>query len=149
MKHLNFSLTAVVVALLSAGVSVFCYSQLSNRQQTIVVEQKSPIQFTSERSAGPADFTYAAEVSAKLREAGIGTQVFVEKKKTKAKLDYANKLSIPYVIFLGEDEVATGNLTLKDMRTGEQMQAPVDGIIARVKENPGTAADEKMIVCGD
>lgn len=63
MKHLNFSLTAVVVALLSAGVSVFCYSQLSNRQQTIVVEQKSPIQFTSERSAGPADFTYAAEVS--------------------------------------------------------------------------------------
>lgn len=95
------------------------------------------------------DMTYAAEVSAKLREAGIGTQVFVEKKKTKAKLDYANKLSIPYVIFLGEDEVATGNLTLKDMRTGEQMQAPVDGIIARVKENPGTAADEKMIVCGD
>lgn len=93
------------------------------------------------------DMTYAAEVSAKLREAGIGTQVFVEKKKTKAKLDYANKLSIPYVIFLGEDEVATGNLTLKDMRTGEQMQAPVDGIIARVKENLGTAADEKMIVC--
>ena len=62
MKHLNFSLTAVVVALFSAGVSVFCYTQLS-QPKTILVESQSPIQFTSDRNSGATDFTYAAEVS--------------------------------------------------------------------------------------
>lgn len=92
------------------------------------------------------DMTYAAEVSAKLRLAGIGTQVYVEKKKTKAKLDYANKLSIPYVVFLGEDEVSSGNLTVKDMRTGEQLQAPVEDIITHISSNLNSGKDEKMII---
>lgn len=63
MKHLNFSLAAAAVALVSAGVSVFCYTKLSRPQQTIVVEQKNPVRFTAERNGGPADFTYAAETS--------------------------------------------------------------------------------------
>ncbi|MBO4805815.1 MAG: Do family serine endopeptidase [Paludibacteraceae bacterium] len=63
MKHLNFSLTAVVVALISAGVSIFCYTKLNQPQKTIWVEQKNPIQFTSDRNNGMTDFTYAAEVS--------------------------------------------------------------------------------------
>ena len=92
------------------------------------------------------DMTYAAEVSAKLRLAGIGTQVYVEKKKTKAKLDYANKLSIPFVVFLGEDEVNSGNLTVKDMRSGEQLQAPVEDIIAHISSNLNSGSDEKLIL---
>lgn len=63
MKHLNFSLAAAAVALVSAGVSIFCYSKVNQPQQTIYVEQKSPVQFTTERSGGMVDFTYAAEVS--------------------------------------------------------------------------------------
>ena len=92
------------------------------------------------------DMTYAAEVSAKLRLAGIGTQVYVEKKKTKAKLDYANKLSIPFVVFLGEDEVNSGKLTVKDMRSGEQLQAPVEDIIAHISSNLNSGSDEKLIL---
>lgn len=92
------------------------------------------------------DMTYAAELSAKLREAGIGTQVYMEKKKTKAKLDYANKLSIPYVIFLGEDEISTGRLTLKDMRTGEQIQATLTEVTDYIPAHIGNGGSEKMIV---
>ncbi|MBQ8974767.1 MAG: histidine--tRNA ligase, partial [Oscillospiraceae bacterium] len=47
-------------------------------------------------------------------------QVYFEKKKFKAKMSYADKSGIPYVIFLGEDEIKEGRVTVKDMRTGEQ-----------------------------
>ena len=43
-----------------------------------------------------------------------------EKKKFKAKISYADKLKIPFVVFLGEDEIKEGRATVKDMKTGEQ-----------------------------
>ena len=55
-----------------------------------------------------------------LRGAGIRTQVYTEPKKFKAKMNYANKLGIPFVAFLGEDEVRAGKVTVKNMLTGEQ-----------------------------
>ena len=67
-----------------------------------------------------ADITAAAEAATFLRAAGIRTQLYAEQKKFKAKMGYADKLSIPFVAFLGEDEIAAGKLSLKDMKTGEQ-----------------------------
>ena len=55
-----------------------------------------------------------------LRKIGVRTQVYSENKKFKAKVSYADKLGIPYVVFLGEDEIAAGKVTVKDMHTGEQ-----------------------------
>ena len=49
------------------------------------------------------DFVKAVEVATALRDAGIRTQLYTEKKKFKAKIGYADKLGIPYVVFLGED----------------------------------------------
>ena len=92
------------------------------------------------------DMGYAVEASAGLRTAGISTQIFVEKKKTKAKLDYANKLSIPFVIFIGEDEVNAGQLTLKDMRTGEQMTADPEEVKKQIIEKLSGTDQEKLIV---
>ena len=92
------------------------------------------------------DMSYAVESSAGLRAAGISTQIFVEKKKTKAKLDYANKLSIPYVVFIGEDEVTTGKLTLKDMRTGEQITADLEEVRKQILNNLNDEDKEKLIV---
>ncbi|HOI28040.1 MAG TPA: Do family serine endopeptidase [Paludibacteraceae bacterium] len=63
MKHLKFFGTIVAVALLSAGVSVFCYSQLEKRQQNVVIEKNSPVHFTSNIGSVPIDFTEAAELS--------------------------------------------------------------------------------------
>ena len=67
------------------------------------------------------DLTPAIELATELRQTGIRTQLYTEAKKFKAKIQYADKLSIPYVIFLGEDEIAAGTLSVKDLRAGEQV----------------------------
>ena len=48
------------------------------------------------------------------------TQLYTEQKKFKAKMNYADKLAIPYVVFLGDDEIANGEAVLKNMKTGEK-----------------------------
>ncbi len=50
-------------------------------------------------------------------------QIYSEDKKTKAMVAYADRLSIPYVVFLGEDEIRDGLITVKDMSTGAQTTA--------------------------
>jgi len=94
------------------------------------------------------DFVKAVEVATALRDAGIRTQLYTEKKKFKAKIGYADKLGIPYVIFLGEDEIANNVVTLKDMTSGEQKTLPVAEAVAVLKEglaakNAGTVILEK------
>ena len=62
----------------------------------------------------------AISLATALRAEGIRTQLYSEKKKFKAKMSYADKLGIPYAVFLGEDEIAAGQVTVKDLRSGEQ-----------------------------
>ena len=52
---------------------------------------------------------------------GVRVQLYGEKKKFKQKMSYADKLGVPYAILLGEDEIAQGVCTVKDMRTGNQV----------------------------
>ena len=66
------------------------------------------------------DLTVAAQAATFLRREGIRTQLYAEQKKFKAKMSYADKLGIPFVAFLGEDEIAQDKLSLKDMQSGEQ-----------------------------
>jgi len=94
------------------------------------------------------DFVKSVEVATALRDAGIRTQLYTEKKKFKAKIGYADKLGIPYVIFLGEDEIANNVITLKDMTSGEQKTLPVSEAVALLKDglaqkNAGTVILEK------
>ena len=65
----------------------------------------------------------AVGVAETLRSAGIRVQLYAEKKKFKQKMSYADKLGVPYAILLGEDEIAQGVCTVKDMRTGNQVSA--------------------------
>jgi len=76
------------------------------------------------------DLKPAIDTANKLREAGINTEIYFDEKKIKAKFKYADKLKIPYVIVIGEDEIQTGKLTLKNMETGEQEQKTIEEIIA-------------------
>ena len=71
------------------------------------------------------DLTQAVRTATLLRDAGIRTQLYCEQKKFKAKIQYADKLSIPYVIFLGEDEIASGTASVKCLATGEQTSVSV------------------------
>ena len=94
------------------------------------------------------DFVKAVEVATALRDAGIRTQLYTEKKKFKAKIGYADKLGIPYVVFLGEDEIANNVITLKDMASGQQQTLPAAQAVALLKEglarkNAGTVILEK------
>ena len=67
-----------------------------------------------------ADLSPAIRLATAFREQGIRTQLYLEQKKFKAKMSYADKLTIPYAVFLGEDEIAQGKCSVKDLRTGVQ-----------------------------
>ena len=66
------------------------------------------------------DLSAAIAFATQLRQAGVRAQVYGEQKKFKGKMSYADKLKIPYVVFLGEDEIKSGVVKIKDMTTGDQ-----------------------------
>jgi len=68
------------------------------------------------------DMSFAAYAATALRAAGVRTQLYGEKKKFKAKMSYADKLAIPFVVLVGEDEIAEEKLSVKDMRSGQQQK---------------------------
>lgn len=78
------------------------------------------------------DIKYALEVASALRENKINTEVNYTKKSVKSMLNYANRLSVPYVIFVGEDEIKNKLYTIKDMKTGEQEVLSMEKIIEKL-----------------
>ena len=66
------------------------------------------------------DLSAAVSLASMLRAGGLRVQLYSERKKFKAKIGYADKLGIPFVIFLGEDEIAQHVCALKNMATGVQ-----------------------------
>ena len=81
------------------------------------------------------DLKPAIETANTLRNAGINTEIYFDDKKIKAKFKYADKLKIPYTIVIGEDEVKTGELTIKNMETGEQERCVVGAVVEKLKNN--------------
>ena len=79
------------------------------------------------------DLSAAIALATQLRENGIRAQLYTEEKKFKQKIGYADKLGIPYVIFLGEDEIQEGVAACKDMATGEQTKLDPRATIYRIK----------------
>ena len=75
----------------------------------------------------------AIRLATDLREKDMRVQLYSEPKKFKAKMSYADKLGIPYVVFLGEDEINAGVVACKDMKTGEQTKLDPAATIYRIK----------------
>ena len=73
-----------------------------------------------------------------LRSAGLRVQLYGEQKKFKQKMAYANKLGVPFAVLLGEDELAEGMCSVKDMRTGEQQKLPPESAAAYIKSAVST-----------
>lgn len=69
------------------------------------------------------------EISTILRDNNVNAMVYMEDKKIKAKFKYADKLKIPYVIVIGEEEIKQNKYTLKNMKTGEQSLLSIDEIL--------------------
>lgn len=73
------------------------------------------------------------EIGSAIREAGIPTEIYLEDKKIKAKFKYADRLQIPYVAVIGDDEIANGKIALKDMQTGVQESLNIQEVIEKLK----------------
>ena len=85
------------------------------------------------------DLRPAIAAATALRENGVRTQLYTEKKKFKAKMSYANKLCIPFTVLLGEDEISAGMVSVKDMASGEQHMLSVKDAALLIK----TAVDNR------
>ena len=82
---------------------------------------------------GDRETAYCLPAVAKAREAGIRTEIFPDSSKMKKQMSYANAKQIPFVALAGENEMAAGKLTLKNMLSGEQQLINIEEIINIVK----------------
>ena len=80
-----------------------------------------------------AELSPAVTLATRLRAAGVRTQLYTEQKKFKAKMSYAGKLGVPYVVFLGDDEIAGNVVACKDMASGVQTTLPFAETLALIQ----------------
>jgi histidyl-tRNA synthetase len=85
-------------------------------------------------SFGEAEQSYCLPLLAKVRKAGINSEIYPEASaKMKKQMSYADDKKIPFVVIVGGDEIQSGVLTLKNMVSGEQEKLTVDRIIEKLK----------------
>ena len=99
---------------------------------------------SDETVSAPADALVIAAATA-LRDAGIRTQLYCEQKKFKAKMSYADKLGIPYVILIGEDEIAENIVAVKNMQSGNQEKLSFSDAAALIKKDMDERAKAAVI----
>lgn len=76
----------------------------------------------------------ALKISDSIQEQGVPTEVYNKDEDLRSGLDYGNDKGIPYVIFVGDDEIESGEFTVKDMDTGEQDSISREGLPTYIKE---------------
>lgn len=81
---------------------------------------------------GQDEQDFALPLLGQLRKAGIRAEVYPEAgAKMKKQMSYANAKQIPYVVIIGSDEVATGDVSLKNMITGEQVKVNANELVSK------------------
>lgn len=80
---------------------------------------------------GEKETAYCLPIAAKVRKAGIRTEIFPDTAKMKKQMSYANAKHIPFVALAGENEIVQGKVTLKNMETGEQILVTAEEIIEK------------------
>ena len=81
---------------------------------------------------GEKETAYCLPVIAKVRQAGIRAEIFPDSTKMKKQMSYANAKQIPFVVLAGDNEIAEGKVTLKNMETGEQTLVSPDELITKL-----------------
>lgn len=84
-------------------------------------------------SFNDATLHYALTQAQELRENGVRAEVYPSAVKLKKQMKYANDKKIPFAILIGDDEMASGNLSLKNLDSGEQESLSIDQIINQLK----------------
>ncbi len=81
-----------------------------------------------------AAFAYAFEkVQAPLRKAGIPSELDYQKRSLKAAMRLADKRQLPWVIIIGEEEIQSEKVTLKDMKSGAQSRLVIQEVIEKIR----------------
>jgi histidyl-tRNA synthetase len=83
---------------------------------------------------GGKEEKFCLPLASQLRETGIVTEIYPDSGKMKKQLKYADQKQIPYVVLVGENEISSGSLTVKNMKSGEQTSMTVAQLIMQVKE---------------
>ena len=83
---------------------------------------------------GAAEQSWCLPFIQKMRNAGISTEIYPEAAKLKKQMIYANSRNIPFVAMVGEEEMNSGRITLKDMEKGTQETLSRDELLERMKE---------------
>jgi histidyl-tRNA synthetase len=81
---------------------------------------------------GEKEQAWCLPVINELRQAGISVEIYPESAKMKKQMTYANSRNIPYVALVGEEEIKSGLITLKDMDRGTQENLPIEGLIQKL-----------------
>lgn len=77
--------------------------------------------------------SYTLPLIYRLRESGIAVELYPSAAKIKKQMSYADSKRIPYVLLVGEEEVNSGMLSLKDMETGDQVKVSIDELVEKLK----------------
>jgi histidyl-tRNA synthetase len=115
---ISIGLTRLFYQLRDAG--VLCQTKKATPSKILVI----PMQETMPQ---------ALEIATKLRDADIAAEIYFNEGKMGKKFSYADKLGIPYVLVVGEDEIKTGKFKLKNMETGEQTELDMAQIVEKLK----------------
>ena len=83
---------------------------------------------------GEKETAYCLPILRQAREAGIRAEIFPDKAKMKKQMSYANAKNIPFVVLAGENEIAQGKVTLKNMESGEQTLVSAEELIAAIQK---------------
>src|SRR5690606_20106674 len=91
---------------------------------------------------------YALPLLRKLRDAGVAAELYPASAKLKKQLAYADHKKIPYVVLIGEEEIASEQFSLKDMRSGEQWKVTEAELLARLAPCPQVGWKKIMLILG-
>ncbi|WP_409149977.1 histidine--tRNA ligase [Sphingobacterium sp. BS-2] len=76
---------------------------------------------------------YTLPLMYRLREAGVAVELYPAAVKLKKQMSYADSKGIPYVLLVGDEEAGSGQLSLKNMESGEQEKLTIDELIEKLK----------------
>ena len=116
---------------ISIGLTRFFYQM---KKENILKDTKKSISKVLIAPMSENELEYSSEVGSILRNANINTEIYLEDKKIKAKFKYADKLAIPYVAVIGEEEKQNNTVTLKNMETGEQETIELNKIVEKLQK---------------
>jgi len=83
---------------------------------------------------GETEANYCLKALQYLRKQGVNSELYPDTAKMKKQMNYANKKGIPFVVLVGEDEMSSGLLTVKNMTDGKQSTMKLEDLVSNLRK---------------